>query len=122
MGQAGRGRALIKRGEVYWINLDPTVGAEIKKTRPALIVSNDVNNQHAQTVTVLPITSKTDKVYPFEVQVPAGTIGNREACKIKANQIRTVDKSRLGASMGILPGDLLSRVESAMLLHLAIER
>ena len=56
-----------KRGQIWFVSLDPVVGHEIGKKRPALVVSNDRNNQFAETVTVLPITSKTEKVYPFEV-------------------------------------------------------
>lgn len=57
----------IKRGKIYLANLDPTIGGEIKKTRPVLIVSNDINNRYNLVVTVLPITSSIDKIYPFEV-------------------------------------------------------
>ena len=57
----------MKRGEIYFANLDPAVGSEIKKKRPVLIVSNNANNKTASTVTVIPVTSNTTKVYPFEV-------------------------------------------------------
>ena len=61
----------IKRGFVYLVNLNPTIGAEINKVRPAVVVSNDINNQYAETVTIVPITSsRIDKVYPFEVYIP----------------------------------------------------
>lgn len=111
---------MIKRGEVYWVNLDPTIGSEIKKTRPALILSNDLNNLNAQTVTVLPITSALEKVYPFEVLLRAGIFGNKEDCKAKADQIRTVDKRRLRRLMGMVPPEILARVEVATRLHLDI--
>ena len=111
---------MIKRGEVYSVNLDPTIGAEIQKTRPALVVSNDLSNLHAQTVTVLPLTSSTDKVYPFEVLLIPGTFGNQEPSKVKANQVRTVDKRRLGKLLGLLPDDAMPRVNAAMRLHLEL--
>jgi mRNA interferase MazF len=111
---------LIRRGEIYWVNLDPALGAEIKKTRPSLIVSNDINNLHSQTVSVLPLTSSVDKVYPFEVLLKPGVYGNKEPGKIKANQIRTVDKRRLGKVIGLLPDEVMSRVDAAMRLHLAL--
>lgn len=60
----------ILKGEIYRANLSPTVGSEISKTRPVLVVSNDINNQYAATVSVLPITSTTEKIYPFEVFLP----------------------------------------------------
>lgn len=109
---------MIKRGEVYWVNLDPTIGAEIRKTRPALVVSNDTNNVHARTVTVVPLTTSTEKVYPFEVLLKPGTYGNKEAAKAKANQVRTVDKRRLGRLIGILPSGAVEQVEVALRLHL----
>ena len=77
------------------MNLDPAIGAEIKKRRPALVVSNDVGNEHAATVTILPLTmGGADRHYPFHVSLPPGACGNREAAKIKAEQIRTIDKDR----------------------------
>lgn len=108
---------MIKRGEVYWVNLDPTIGAEIRKTRPAVIISNDINNQNAQTVSVLPLTSSTTKVHPFEVLIEAGVLGP-ESGKIKANQIRTIDKKRLGGLLGMLPARLIAKAEDALRLHL----
>jgi mRNA interferase MazF len=112
---------MIKRGEIYWVNLDPTLGSEIRKTRPALVVSNDANNMNAGTVTVLPITSNVSRVYPFEVLLPAGSCGNKEACKTKADQIRTVDKRRLGKPMGFASSAVLAAAEHAMRLHLGLE-
>ena len=62
-----------QRGEIYWVSLDPTIGSEIAKTRPALIISNDIGNQHADRVIVAPIsTANVSKVYPFEVKLAAG--------------------------------------------------
>ena len=111
---------MIKRGEIYWVNLDPTVGSEIQKTRPAMVVSNDINNVHAQTVTILPLTTNVERVYSFETLVKPGAYGNKEAGKIKAYQIRTVDKRRLGRVIGMLPHDLISRVEDALRIHLGL--
>ena len=113
---------MIRRGEVYWVNLDPTVGAEIRKRRPALVVSNDVNNQHSPTITVAPLTSAgAEKGYPFQVRLPPGTCGHREATKVKAEQIRTVDKSRLtGQALGSISEDLMQKVDAALRLHLAL--
>ena len=62
----------IKKGELYIATLDPTIGGEIKKTRPVVVVSNNINNRYNKTVSILPITSNTDKVYPFEVYVGKG--------------------------------------------------
>lgn len=111
---------MIKRGEIYWVNLDPTLGSEIRKTRPALVVSNDANNIHSGTVTILPITSNVEKIYPFEVFLPAGSCGNKEDCKVKADQIRTVDKRRLGKPVGFASSQILAEAEGAMRLHLGL--
>ena len=100
------------------MNLDPVVGSEIAKTRPGIIVSNDVNNQFSDTVTVLPVTSNVTKVYPFEVLLPKKISGLREDCKAKANQIRTVDKRRLGSLAGSVDDVVLDQIEQALKLHL----
>jgi len=111
---------LIKRGDVYWVKLDPIEGHEIGKTRPALVISNDINNELADTITVLPITSSVGKVYPFEVFLKQG-IGNISSdSKVKTNQIRTVDKNRLKERIGTLPGVILSDVEKAVKIHLEL--
>ena len=86
----------MQKGDLYWADLDPTVGSEIAKKRPVLLVSNDVNNRFSSTVSVVPITSSTDKIYPFEVLLLAGEGGLKNESKVKANQIRTIDKLRLG--------------------------
>ncbi|MBI4375623.1 MAG: type II toxin-antitoxin system PemK/MazF family toxin [Elusimicrobia bacterium] len=110
----------MKRGEIYWINLDPTIGSEIQKTRPGLILSNDINNVHAETVTILPLTSSVKHVHPFEVLVKPDSFDNDKPVKIKADQIRTVDKRRIGRLLGNLPQDLIPHVERAVKLHLAL--
>jgi mRNA interferase MazF len=112
---------IIKRGEIWLANLDPTIGSEIQKTRPVLIVSNNINNQHNNTVTILPITSSTRKVFLFEVFISKGTAHLPKDSKIKAEQIRTIDKQRIILKIGLLPDNLLSLVDSAIKLHLAIK-
>jgi len=109
-----------KRGEIYLVSLEPIAGAEIGKIRPALIISNNINNEHADTITVLPITSKTTKLYPFEVLLLKGTAGLQEDSKIKCEQIRTIDKSRLIKRLGQISEDVLKEVEKAILIHLGI--
>lgn len=113
---------MIKRGQVYWVALDPTVGSKIKKTRPAVVVSNDVGNAHSPLVTVLPITSKADRIFPFEVEIPRGQGGLKEGGKIKANRIRTIDKKRLqGASLGRMPPTVMQSINEAIKIHLAMD-
>lgn len=116
------GRTVILRGQIYWVQLDPSIGSEIKKTRPAIIVSNNANNQVADTVTVLPITSQTKVIRPFEVLLPAGVGGLKVASKAKANQIRTVDKQRLGDSPlgSAVDTTILHNIDEAIKIHLDI--
>jgi mRNA interferase MazF len=111
----------LAKGSIYWANLNPTVGSEIAKTRPAVIVSRTANNTFADTVTVVPITSSTDKIYPFEVFLPQGEGNLSNDSKAKANHIRTIDKKRLTALIGTLSAKKLLEIEQAILIHLDIE-
>ena len=86
----------IKRGDIYWVNLDPTIGSEIQKTRPAVVVSNDAQNKSASRVIVLPITSNIEQVFSFHTIL---TVQGKQA-KALGDQIRTIDKSRLGKLIG----------------------
>ncbi|MDD5746522.1 MAG: type II toxin-antitoxin system PemK/MazF family toxin [Candidatus Omnitrophica bacterium] len=113
-------REFPKRGEIYLVCLDPTVGSEINKTRPALIISNDINNHVAQTVTVIPITSSTEKIYPFETPVSSHESGLPEDSKVKCNQIRTVDKNRLVKLLGKVSKEKLNEVEDSLRVHLGM--
>lgn len=109
-----------RRGEVWLINLDPVVGNEIGKTRPGLIISNDVGNQYAGTVTVLPLTSNTLKLYPFEALVRASDSGLKKDSKVKCDQIRTVSKKRLVKCLTILSQNEMLNVEQALSIHLGL--
>jgi len=106
-------------GDIYEVNLDPVIGAETGKRRPALVVSNDINNEFSQTVTIFPITSQpARKQYPFEILVPKGVAGFIADSRIKANQVRTVDKHRLVNFRGSLPLEYFPKVEKALKIHL----
>ena len=110
-----------KRGEIWLVSLDPVVGYEIGKTRPALVISNNYNNQFADTVTVIPITSKTEKIYPFETFLSAQEANLPQDSKAKCNQIRTIDRRRLIKLLSKLSPEKLSKIEQALLIHLGIE-
>jgi mRNA interferase MazF len=107
------------RGEIYYADLSPTVGSEIKKRRPVLIVSNDANNRAASTITVLPITSNVSRVYPFEVRLVPKESGLSKPSKAQAQQIRTISKERLrGSALGRLNSTLMRMADNAIRLHL----
>ncbi|MCJ7542755.1 MAG: type II toxin-antitoxin system PemK/MazF family toxin [Desulfobacterales bacterium] len=109
----------IKRGGIYLAALDPVIGRKISKTRPVVIVSNNKNNEFSGTVTILPITSKNiQRIYPFEVFIAKG-IGNLpKNSKVKADQIRTLDKGRVIKFLGALEKNEMDLIGKAMLIHL----
>ena len=110
------------RGQIIEVNLDPVIGSEIGKRRPALIISNDANNRYSQTVTVLPITKQASKrVYEFETTLPQGVGGLAAESRVKCNQIRTVDKRRIVSVWGTIPDSYLQAVEKALKIHLQLE-
>jgi len=105
---------LVQRGDVFWANLDPTLGVEIKKTRPVVIVSNDVINQRSQLVIVVPLTTNVERLSPGHVLVPAGVGGLAEDSKALTEQIRAMDKRRLAARIGSLSDHFLRLIEQAI--------
>ena len=109
------------RGEIYWVHLDPTIGSEIAKTRPALVISNDIGNQFSERVIVAPISSSgTARVYPFEVLLEPADSGLPRPSKVLLDQIRTVDKQRLGNRSGIVSDAHMQDVDAAIRLSLAV--
>ncbi len=111
----------IKRGDIFLAALDPVVGREIAKTRPVVVVSNNLNNKHSGTVTVLPITSqKLDEVYPFEIILVKGSGNLPKESKVKADQVRTLDKARLIKRFGRLTVEQTTLLDKAILIHLAL--
>ena len=111
----------INRGGIYLAALDPAIGSELSKTRPVVVVSNNKNNEFSGTVTILPITSKNImKIYPFEILLHKDTGNLPKNSKVKADQIRTLDKSRIVKFIGMLEADYIAQIEEAMKVHLAL--
>src|SRR5579864_8507944 len=106
----------MKRGDVYWVNFEPALGGEIRKRRPAVIVSNDAANAAANRVQVVPLTSSTSPLHPWEARV---RVAGRTA-KAMADQIRTVAKERIMDSAGTLSTAELRAVERAIRLQLGL--
>lgn len=112
----------MKRGEIYYANLSPTVGSEIDKRRPVLVVSNDANNRAANTVTILPITSNVTRVYPFEVLLNPEDSGLSKPSKVQAQQVRTISKQRITSdAVGSLSEEIMLLVNAALKLHLDVD-
>jgi mRNA interferase MazF len=105
-----------RRGEVYWVALDPALGTEIRKTRPAVIISNDSCNRFGSRVVVLPVTSNVSSLYPGEARIEL----SGAPARVLGDQLRSIDKSRLKARIGTLSQNELDDVEKAVRITLAL--
>jgi mRNA interferase MazF len=115
----------MRRGEIRWVDLDPVRGAESSKRRPGVIVSNDGANATASrlgrgVVTVVPVTSNTERIHPFQVLLSSASTGLPRDSKAQAEQIRSVAVERIGARVGSVAGADLSALDEALRLHLAL--
>lgn len=110
-----------KKGEIYLVNFDHTIGHEAKKKRPALILSNNIHNQYSPLVTVAPLSSNTNKVYPFEVYVTKKSTGLNENSKIMIIHLRSVDKKRLINKIGdIEDKEILNKINKVISEHFSL--
>ena len=106
----------MRRAEVWWVSFEPSAGGEIRKKRPAVIISNDAANKYLNRVQVVPMTSRTDRVYPSEALVRV----SRRQSKAMADQLTTVSKQRLMNRMGRLSAPDMSKVEHAVMVQLGL--
>lgn len=108
----------MRRGEIWWVEFDPSIGSEIRKTRPAVIISNDSANRNLARVVVVPLTSNVTRLYPGECLL---TVAGQPS-KAMADQIMAADKRRLKSRRDVLDDTDLRRLEDALMLHLGMTR
>lgn len=112
---------LIKRGDLFWVDLNPAKGSEQAGRRPVLVIQNDVGNAVAPTVIIAPLTTKSfRKEYPVNVNIPAGEGGLKVDSTVLLSQIRTIDKLRLVRKIGHLPPPYLQEVNRAIAISLGL--
>ena len=115
----------MRRGEIYLVNLDPVKRGEANKQRPAVIVSNDGANAAAErsghgVITIVPVTSMVERIYPFQVLIPLNVAGLERESKAQAEQVRSISIERIGVVIGELPHALMEKLDEALRLHLAL--
>ena len=112
----------IRRGDIFLVNLEPRKGSEQGGIRPVLIIQKDVLNTHAPTTIIAPITSKIyAKEYPTNVQFFSVSSGLKKESTILLNQIRTIDKRRIGKKLGTLSNEFMNKVDRAIKASLALD-
>jgi mRNA interferase MazF len=121
MASMPRGELRYKRGEIWWVNLDPTVGSETAKKRPCVILQNDVGNARSDTTIVAPLL-KSSKTYPFVVKIEA-TVANGldEIRGIHLEQVRVVDDRRIDTKLGVLEDKYWREIEKAVAIVLGFD-
>lgn len=121
MSKRGRENVLPKRGDIFAVNFDPTIGSEIKKTRPAVILQNDIANRHSPITIVAAITShRGGKIYPTEVSIKASEGGLTKDSLVLLNQIRSIDKRRLVRKIGKISSNSMVKINIALQISLGL--
>lgn len=113
--------AEVKRGDIWLVNLDPTIGHEIRKSRPAVIIQNDLGNRYSPITIIAPITSQNiEKTYPIEVVLDRKNYGLEKISKVLLNQIRAIDKRRLIRKLGKVDYETMMKVDYSIKISLGL--
>ena len=111
----------VKRGDIWLVNLDPTIGHEINKSRPAVIIQNDIGNKYSPVTIIALITShNTERIYPIEVLLSSGNTGIEKTSKVLLNQIRAVDQRRLIKRIGTVNEEIIEKIDEAIRISLKV--
>lgn len=115
----------MQRGDILLVDLDPVISSEADRTRPVVLVSNDEVNLTAArlgrgVIAVVPVTSNLERVYAFQVRLPAAATGLERDSKAQAEQVRSVSVRRVGSKLGQVPGSLMAELDEALRLHLSL--
>ncbi|MEK6901000.1 MAG: type II toxin-antitoxin system PemK/MazF family toxin [Nanoarchaeota archaeon] len=112
---------LLQRGDIWLVDLNPTVGHEINKSRPAVIIQNNIGNKYSPTTIIAPITSQnTTQIYPTEVLLTIENSQLQKESKVLLNQIRAVDKQRLIKKMGIVHEEIMPKIDESLKISLGL--
>jgi mRNA interferase MazF len=115
----------VQRGDIVVVDLEPILGTEANKVRPAVVVSNDAGNTSAVrhrrgVITVVPITSNLERIHPFQVLLRSGETGLRADSKAQAEQVRSIDIRRVRRTVGSVPHQVMAAIDDALRVHLAL--
>ncbi|WP_165795297.1 type II toxin-antitoxin system PemK/MazF family toxin [Deinococcus koreensis] len=110
----------MRRGDLYAVNFEPSVSGEPARTRPAVILTNNLANESLPHLVVAPITSNVSREYPFDVMLPAGSCGLPESSRVQLNYIRGLNRTRIGAYLGSLTPTQLADLDRRLKVHLGL--
>lgn len=111
----------MRRGDIYQVNFEPSVPGEPARTRPAVLLTNDIANDTLPHLVVAPVTSNVSREYPFDVMLPAGSCGLPEASRVQLNYIRGLNRTRFGRYLGSLTAAQMTELDRRLRVHLGLE-
>lgn len=110
----------MKRGDLYLVNFEPSMPGEPARTRPAVLLTNDLANETLPHLVVAPVTSNTSREYPFDVMLPPASCGLSETSRVQLNYVRGLNRSRIGRYLGSLTRSQMQDLDAKLKLHLGL--